>query len=300
MSTGRWQDVGEKGSALGIRFLVLLATGLGRTAARLVLPLVTLWFVALHPGVRRSSRDYLRRVRGRAGLADVYRHVLTFARVTLDRLFLVRGRTGDLVLRFHGEEHLRALREQGRGAILLLAHVGSFEVMRASSVERSFRLNVLGYFRNARLLNDALRRLNPDVDARLVEIRPEDPGFVFEVQDRVEAGELVATMGDRVGHDGKAVAVEFLGAPARFPTGPYLLAAVLGCPVYLCFGLYADPDRYDLTCEPFAERIELPRDRDARERAVRDLAARYAARLEAHVRTAPDNWFNFYDFWSAT
>ncbi len=298
--TARWQDVAETGGALGIRLLVLLATAFGRPAARALLYPVAAWYVAFHGRVRRASRAYLLRVRGRATFADVYRHVLCFARVTLDRLFLARGRTDGLVLGFHGEEHLRALRAAGRGALLLLAHVGSFEVMRAASTERSFRLNVVGYFRNARRINDTLRRLNPAIDANLIEIRPNDPGFVFDIGDRIEAGELVGTMGDRVGHDGKAVTIDFLGAPARFPTGPYALAAALGCPVYLCFGLYTDPDRYDLHCEPFAERIALPRDRDERERALRDLAARYAARLEAAVRSAPENWFNFYEYWSAT
>ncbi len=42
----------------------------------------------------------------------------------------------------------------------------------------------------------------------------------------------------------------------------------------------------------------LPRG-PAREQALRDLAARFAARLEEHCRSHPDNWFNFYDFWSA-
>ena len=89
----------------------------------------------------------------------------------------------------------------------------------------------------------------------------------------------------------------FLGAPASFPTGPYLLAAALGCPVYLGFGLYHEPNRYALYCEPFAERVVLPR--ATRAEAVRDHVARYAARLEHFCRLAPYNWFNFYDFWSA-
>ena len=129
------------------------------------------------------------------------------------------------------------------------------------------------------------------------EHRPGDPTFIFDVERLVAAGELVGTMGDRVGADGKAVEVPFLGAPASFPTGPYLLAAALGCPVYLGFGLYHEPNRYALYCEPFAERVVLPR--ATRAEAVAGYVARYAARLEHYCRLAPYNWFNFYDFWSA-
>ena len=157
---------------------------------------------------------------------------------------------------------------------------------------------MLGYFRNARMINSALRRLNPGFDARFIEIRPDDPTFVFDAEARVAAGEMLGTMGDRVGFDGKSVSAPFLGDAARFPTGPYLLAAALRCPVYLAFGLYREPNRYELSCEPFAERIELPR--EGRDQALAAYARRYAARLEARCRSAPDNWFNFHDFWSAT
>ena len=66
----------------------------------------------------------------------------------------------------------------------------------------------------------------------------------------------------------------------------------------MTFGLYHEPNRYDLYCEPFAEQIELPR--GARDAATRDYVQTYAARLEHYCRLAPDNWFNFYDYWTVT
>jgi len=86
----------------------------------------------------------------------------------------------------------------------------------------------------------------------------------------------------------------FLGAPAPFPQGPYLLAHLLDCPVYLMFCL-REGGKYRLHFEPFAERIALPR--RGREAALAALAARYARRLEAYCLTAPEQWYNFYDFW---
>lgn len=292
-----WRRAAEKGSTLGIQVLIAAATSLGRRAARCILWFVAAWYVLFHASARRASRAYLSRLQGRVTLADVYRHVLTFTHVTLDRLFMVRGDFRRFEVTCHGEAYLRDLAKARRGAVLLLAHVGSFEVLRSISVERALPINVLGYFANAKRLTAALQRLNPAVDARLIEIRPGDPSFILEVEDRIVSGEMVGTMGDRVGQDGKSVAVPFLGGAAHFPTGPYLLAAALRCPIYLAFGLYREPNRYELYCEPFAEQIELPRDR--REEALSTLAARYAARVEHHCRRAPHNWFNFYDFWGS-
>ena len=75
----------------------------------------------------------------------------------------------------------------------------------------------------------------------------------------------------------------------------FILAAALHCPVYLTFGIYRGGTRYELYCEPFADRIDLPRKQ--RDLALRQVAQRYADRLQAFVRLAPYNWFNFYDFW---
>jgi predicted LPLAT superfamily acyltransferase len=292
----RWQDVAEKGGVSGVAFFALLATAVGRGAARALLPPVVLWFVLVHGGVRRASGDYLVRVLGRPPrLREIYRHVLTFAQVTLDRLFFAKGDLAPFALTVEGEEHLAQRIAARQGALLLLSHVGSFEVMRGLSRTRTMPVSSIADFRNARFITEVLRRINPEVDARLIPV-VESTTFVFTVEARIAAGEVVTTMGDRVGSDGKAVEVEFLGGRARFPTGPYLLASALRCPVLLAFATYEGPNRYHVRTEPFADAIELPR--GGRDEALRAWAARYARRLEAVARAAPYNWFNFYDFWS--
>ena len=94
---------------------------------------------------------------------------------------------------------------------------------------------------------------------------------------------------------GESVTVDFMGEPARFPGGVYVLAAILRCPIYLLLTLHSATNRYDVYCEPFAQKIELPR--QSREEVVVGYAQRFARRLEHYGRMAPDNWFNFYDFW---
>lgn len=293
-----WLSVRERGGVFGIRFVVFLCTAFGRGVARSFIAILAGWYFLFDGHLRRCSRAYLERLHQRpVTRGEVYRHVLTFARVTLDRLFLAAGKTDAFHVEFHGEEHLRRLRDEKRGALIILAHVGSFEAGRALARERRFAINILGNFHNARLLNEALAQMNPaGTDTHLIDIgAPGSVDFVFKAERRLGEGELIATMGDRVGPDGKQLTIEFLGAPAAFPTGPYLLAAALGCPVYLAFGLYSEPDRYDLYCEPFAEKIELNR-RD-RAGSLRPYLERYGARLADYCRRAPLNWFNFYEFW---
>jgi predicted LPLAT superfamily acyltransferase len=289
-----WLEMVEKGSLLGIWFLVVVGRLLGRGFARLLLKPVVLYFVALTPAARRASRDYLRRMQQPHDFRAVYAHCLRFAHCTLDRLFWAQGREALFQVTRTGSEHLQALARERRGALLIGAHLGSFEALRGMAARRKVALNIVGYFKNARLINSVLERLNPGLATRVIAVE-RNIDFVLRLKERIDAGELVALLGDRVGLGDRTAEVELLGGRALLPSGPYLLAAALGCPVYLCFGLFHEPNRYDLYCEPFAERIELPR--RTRAAGARAYTQQFARRLEHYCRLAPDNWFNFYELW---
>ena len=104
----------------------------GRQRARVVLHLIATYFVLFSPVACAASRDYLRRVLGRpARWRDVYRHVFTFAATIHDRIYLMNGRFDLFDIRLHGETLVDDALAGGRGAFLMGAHLGSFEVVRA-------------------------------------------------------------------------------------------------------------------------------------------------------------------------
>jgi predicted LPLAT superfamily acyltransferase len=291
---GSWLRTPERGSAFALSLLIGICRLLGRGFTRLLLAPIVLYFVAFAPQARRVSGDYLRRVGLAHGFRAIYAHFLRFAHVTLDRLFFVLGRHHGFAITRTGKHHLAALKQQRRGALLLGAHLGSFEAMRAMAADEALPLNIVGYFKNARLINGILEQLNPALAARVINVE-RNMHFMLALKERIDAGEMVALLGDRIGLGDRVVEVDLFGAPALLPAGPYWLAASLRCPVYLTFGLFHEPNRYDLYCEPFAERIELGR--GTRETDAREWAQRYAKRLEHYCRLAPDNWFNFYPVW---
>jgi len=292
-----WLTTAEKGSVLGIRFLVFLATIFGRGVAGAFMWLVTFYYVAFSARVRRVLRDYYRHLDGsRPSFVKLWKHVHTFARVALDRFFFAKGRDDKFVITRTGHEHLEHVARGPRGAILMTAHLGSQAAMSAGGHDAQLRINIVGYFKNARMINEVLAKLDPASSARVIHIEPGSATSVLRIKEKVDAGELIALAGDRLGLNDRAVEVEFLGARARFPTGPFVLAAMLRCPVYLVFALFRGGNRYDLFCEPLVDVVTAPRDR--RDAALTDIVQRYAQRLEVYCRMAPDNWFNFYDLWS--
>lgn len=290
-----WRQVGEVGSDWGIALVVRLATWLGRRPAQVLLRLVVLYYLVFHPAVRRRSRDFLVTADVAAGWWASYRHVLCFAECTLDRLFFLRGATAGLDLRCHGHEHLAGLARSRQGGILLGAHVGSFESLRSLGRACDLPLHIVADVRNAPRFHKAMARFAPPDRLHFIDAGGSPAELAIQVRTAVRRGELVAILADRVSGP-RSVAAQFFGRRAHFPGGPFLVAAVLECPVFLAFGLYYGPRRYELHCEPFADVIRLPR--VGRDAALASVVAAYAARLEHFCRLAPDNWFNFFDFFT--
>jgi predicted LPLAT superfamily acyltransferase len=226
---------------------------------------------------------------------DFVKHIWTFSTVVLDRVFLLAGRTRDYRIEMVGFECLEEALAQHRGCLLLGSHLGSFEVMRAMADACPARIRPLMYRANGGVLASLFERLNPKLAADVIDIG--SAGAMLEVYESVRRGELVGILADRSPSEQKFLATDFFGAPARFPTGPFIVAAVAAAPTFLFYGIRAGRRHYRLHLEPFADRIVLSREDRLDE--LRHWIEQYAARLEAYCRKYPYNWFNFFDFWGA-
>jgi predicted LPLAT superfamily acyltransferase len=290
-----WHEAPEVGSGLGIAIVGLTARLLGRRAARALLLPIVFYYALFARAARAASRQYLSRMGLPRGFGAVYRHFLRFAQCALDRWFLLAGRTEAFEFSMQGNEHLFRLAHERRGAILLGAHLGNFDAGRVMAKQEGLAIHVLGMFDRRARLNRELDRAGDNQTSRYVAVTPGEPSYLFRVKELIERGDSIALLGDRC-LDERGELVEFLGAPARFPVGPYALAAALQCPVYIVMTLYESPNRYRLHCEPFLERVPKRRDDPA---AHKEAARAFARRLEHYCRAAPDNWFNFFEFWEA-
>lgn len=307
MSRPAWADVTERGSLFGMRLTARVYRLVGhRFSEYFILPIVAYFFLTDGKG-RRASRRYLERLHAFSPGAepfghaptwrDSFRHYREFGLAILDRLRFTLGGATDVDIVFRGREHLAGLVADKRGAILLGAHLGSFDALRLLAARTGVTVNVLMITRHAPRINAILRRLNADVDIRVIEADPVAGDAVFRLRACVERGEFVSILGDRVGGSPRArvVRVPFLGGTAAFPQGPFLLAHALACPVVIMIGVRRSANRYEVFAEPLAERVVLPR--AARTEQLRTLVRRYAERLERYCIRAPYQWFNFFDFW---
>ncbi|HJW01914.1 MAG TPA: acyl-CoA synthetase [Azospira sp.] len=295
LADATWKERQERSNQVLLRLMTALSLASGRRASRWVLHLIAAYFTLFAPAARRASRRYLARALGRPPrLADVYRHVLAFASTIHDRIYLLNGRWSEFDIEVEGQEAIHAACADGRGLLLMGAHLGSFEVMRClGRSQGGFAVSMLMYEENARKINAALAAINPAAVQDIIPLGRMES--MIQAQARIEEGHLVGMLADRsIGGD-PARLIDFLGAPAAFPLGPWRMAAMLRRPVLLMTGLYLGGRRYHVQFELLADfsRVE----RTGRDAAMEAAQRRYVQRLEHYCRQAPYNWFNFFDFW---
>lgn len=298
-----WSRIGEATCVWGVWCLYAIHRVFGRAAFRAVLyPVVTYYWLA-HGSARRASLGYLRRVHrvtGATGPAPGARHTLrhlyAFADTLLDKLLAIGGRYAFGNVTREGTEVMLRQIDSGQGGIIVTAHMGCLELCRVlARHRRGLRLTVLVHTAHAQRFNRILSRIDAGATLQLYQVDDISPATAQELAEKVRAGEFVAIAGDRApAHGGRAVSVPFLGAPARFPVGPYVLAALLDCPLF-AMGCIRHGNGHLLRFTELARTVRLPR--AGRAEALAGYARTYADWLAALLVLSPYDWFNFYDFW---
>ena len=293
-----WRQRPERSNMFWLRVMTWISLKLGRRASRIVLYGIAAYFLAFAPTARRMSRRYLQRaLKPRdVGWKPLFRHFLTFASVVHERVYLINDRFDLFDIQVHNRALIEDLVANGRGAFLIGAHLGSFEVLRAVGRRQpGLRIALAMYEDNARRINAALGAINPNAQQDIIALGHIDS--MMRVHELLAQGTVVGMLGDRSLGKDDTRELEFLGEPAALPLGPFRMAAIMKCPVLFMTGLYRGGNRYDIHFETLADFSSVaPRGRTL---AVQAAMTRYAALLERFCRTAPYNWFNFFDFWQA-
>ena len=294
-AVAEWRRRPERGSPLALRIMAWLSLRLGRPVGRLLLYLIAGYFFLFAPKARRCMRDYLRRSLGREPRAsDRFRQIMTFATSIHDRIYLLAEQYQLFDISQSGEPLMEEVVAAGGGAIMMGAHMGSFEVLRWIGEQRAGSgLVMTMYEDNALKVNAMLAALAPRHPPEIIAVGRIDA--MLKIRARLDQQALVGMLADRSFGDEGVLPVTFLGATAYLPTGPMRAAAMLRRRVIFMLGLYRGGNRYHVVFEPLADFSSTPSGQ--RQAAIEAAVTRYAALLEQYCRSDSYNWFNFYDFW---
>ncbi|WP_172894909.1 glycosyltransferase family 2 protein [Buttiauxella agrestis] len=308
--SAHWAQVPERKGLAGMRLMLNIYQRLGRRAFNALLYPVVAWMWLTGSTQRKASQQWLARVREQAQTQQImlpnglnsYRHFLRFGDAMLNKIAAWRGDIiwgRDIEFAPGSREVLQP--QAGQGKLILAAHLGDIEASRAlAQVEAGLVINALVFTEHAQRFRQIIEEIAPQAGVNLLPVSHIGPETAMMLQEKLEAGEWVAIVGDRIavnpqrGGERRVCWSEFMGRPAPFPQGPFILAAALRCPVILMMVL-REQGKLRIHAEHFADPLLLPR--ATRQQALQEHIDFYAQRLEFYALRSPLDWFNFYDFW---
>jgi len=284
----------SKGGALGYRiFVFVLKTG-GVLPAYFLLRIVTLYYLLFSFKSTRHSFNYFREKLGYSVLKSilkVYRNYNLLGQSLIDKVVVIAGIPNKFTFNLDGIENLRKIATLNKGGLLLTAHIGNWETASHLLTDINARINIVTFDGENPEIKDYLKSVTGKNAVNFIPIK-DDLSHVFKISEAFLDNELVCMPADRFIEGNKTITVKFLGADAKFPLGPFLLAARFKVPVSFVYGMKESTYHYHFYGSEIKDYSYLERD-DAVQQIVRD----FVADMESKVKKYPEQWYNYYNFW---
>lgn len=219
-----------------------------------------------------------------------YRNHCAFSQVVIDKFAMYAGK------QFHididGYDKFLELANKPDGFIQLSSHIGNYEIAGYSLVAATKRFNALVFGGEKDSIMANRQRMFGRNNIRMIAVK-EDMSHLFELNAALADGEIVSMPADRVFGSPKHFVIDFLGRPAAFPQGPFVLAAARAVAMLFVSVIKSSSKGYHITVRELASAPAATSKATARQ-----LAENYVKMLEAAVLSHPEQWYNYFDFWA--
>jgi lauroyl/myristoyl acyltransferase len=226
-----------------------------------------------------------------------WRQYLNFTTIFLDRFFL--HETGDISYTSEGWEYLEAALKKKTGGIILMSHMGNWEVAAHLFKEKKPDIPLLLYMgakhkeQMERIQKESLSQKGVKIIA--LDQDSDSPFDIIEGIKFLKSGGFVSITGDVIWHSKqRTISVRFLDHAADLPETPHVLSLLSGAPLFIFFAFRINEGLYHFSVTK--PRYIRSASREDRKGAVRKSAQEYAHLLENAVREHPLEWYHFSPF----
>lgn len=293
----KWEGK-TRGGLSGHKIFVFILNTFGLQIAYFFLRFVAFYF--LFTSSTKTALKYFReiqRYKGFKAYRATYQNYFLFGQILLDKVALLSGVKTNFTIEHEGHvENLDSLKSNGKGSILLSAHIGNWEIAGQMLDSLDTKFNVLMYDNEAEKMKEYMSKVMGKKSFNVIAIRDGDMGHLIELHKAFSNNELVVMHGDRFLPGTATIEKNFMGKPAKFPAGPFIMAAKFGVPVTLVFAVKETPTHYHFFARKPIE-VKRARTKEDTELAVQAGSDAYVKELEFMLKRYPTQWFNFYDFW---
>lgn len=286
----------SKGNKLGYRIFVFVCKTFGVLPAYFLLRFVSLYYFLFSWSSSKYIYVYFRERIGFSPLQSffkIYSNYYVFGQTLLDKIIVMAGIENKFTYDFEGEENLREMVRQGKGGILLSAHVGNWEAAGHLLKRLNSKINVVMFDGEHQQIKQYVEGVTGGKNFNVIVIK-NDMSHVYAIGDALSRNELICLHADRFLPGNKTLVKNFLGAPASFPAGPFQLAAGFNVPVSMVFAMKESALHYHF----FGSALQKKTDSETKSQFSERLSEMFKTNLEQKIKLYPEQWFNYYNFWN--
>lgn len=288
-----WQGK-SRGTPLGYRIFVWVLKTFGVLPSYFLLRFVVLYYFIFS---FRASRQIYLLYRCKLGysrslsIIKLYRNYFLLGQGIIDKVVLSSGIKNNFSFDFDGEENLHKIAALKKGGILLSAHIGNWDIAGQLFKRLESRINIVLYDGEHEQIKEYLEGVTGKRNMHVIVIK-NDLSHIYKISEALSNNELVCMHADRFMEGNKTLTAGFLGQPARFPMGPFLLASTFKVPVSYVFAVKESNFHYHLFASEIKDYAAV-----AKNDIIPQMLTEYVSEIEKKVKQYPEQWFNYYDFW---
>ena len=294
----KWEGK-SKGTVLGHKIFVFILNHLGLKLAYIVLRFVALYYFFFARKSNKHSFYYFHNIlkyKRFTTYLKIYKNYYVFGQTILDKVALLAGVKTKFTINHDGGTNLDKIAAMGKGGILVSAHIGNWEIAGQLLNRLNTTFTILMYENEHENIKKYMEEVEKKKNVNIIAIKDGEMGHLIELHNAFSKNELVVMHGDRFRDGVQTIEAKFLGRMAKFPAGPFIMAAKFGVPLTVAFAVKETSTHYHFFA---SEPIEVKRTRDPKqtELAVQELLKKYIVEVEKMVYRYPEQWFNYYAFW---
>jgi len=285
----------SRGKVIGYKIFEWSLKYLGLDFGYFLLLFVSAYFVFSSKKAFRSifyyfhNRLHFNRLKS---LTSIFRNYYLFGQVIIDKTVILGGFKNKIKLNLEGKEFLLQMKN---GGILISGHIGNWEVGGQVLDFMEKKINVLVFDAERQAIKNYMSEVLSDRLVSFISIG-DDYSHLMEMKKVLANKEIIAMHGDRFVSGNKTIMIDFLGEPAPFPLGPWLLASYFKVPVSYVFAIKESRKSYRFFATPI-KMVPYTRNPSHREEILINSMKEYVYELEKIVKNYPLQWYNYYDFW---